>query len=258
MKNHVVLQTVVGDLTQVTLLRGVEFAGDDEFAPFGAPRAFQFGPRIEQQIKPLVIADQAEKQRVAHRRIESQPDARFGARHPLAEIFEQRMRREERRSLAVGFQFAVHLLGHIDEAVYGPQVVTVEGLIGQMAFMRLDIVDLAEDLRMAVAARDARDGAEAGRHEGRPVFHQHEVGPLPADAPAHAEPVEGIDRIDAPADVEVGGRRRIDGLALAGEEQRRILQREGFDIDLVASQPERAGHDLHDRSQSPTVGVRRS
>ena len=68
---------------------------------------------------------------------------------------------------------------------------------------------------MAVAARDARDGAEAGCHEGRPVFHQHEVGPLPADAPAHAEPIEGIDRIDAPADVEVGGRRRIDGLALA-------------------------------------------
>ena len=45
------------------------------------------------------------------------------------------------------------------------------------------------------------------------VLHQHEVGPLPADAAAHAEPVEGIDRIDAPADVEVGGRRRIDGLA---------------------------------------------
>ena len=33
-KNHVLLQAVVGDLAQVTLLRGVEFAGDDEFAPF--------------------------------------------------------------------------------------------------------------------------------------------------------------------------------------------------------------------------------
>ena len=109
------------------------------------------------------------------------------------------------------------------------------------------------ETRQKLNAQRTKEYAQGFYEQGGGV-----VEPLPADAPAHAEPVEGIDRIDAPADVEVGGRRRIDGLALAGEEQRRILQREGFDIDLIAPQPERAGHDLHDRSQSPAVGVRRS
>ena len=35
-------------------------------------------------------------------------------------------------------------------------------------------------------------------------------------------------------------------------------QLEGFDIDLIAPQPERAGHDLHDRGQPSPVGMRRA
>ena len=70
--------------------------------------------------------------------------------------------------------------------------------------------------------------------------------------------LQRIHRIDAAADAEVRRRRRRNRLALAGKQQRGILQREGLDVDLVAPPLERAGHDLHDRGQAPAIGMGRS
>ena len=111
---------------------------------------------------------------------------------------------------------------------------------------------------MAVAAGDAGNGPETGGHEGRPVLHQHEIGTLAAYPAADAHPVQRIHRIDAPADVQIGRRRRGYGLALAREEQRRVLQRESLYVDLVPTPLKGAGHDLHDRGQAPAVGMGRS
>ena len=168
------------------------------------------------------------------------------------------MRGKQRRGVAVCLQFAVHLLGHVNEPIHDAQVITVEGFVGQVVFVGFDIVDLAEHLRMAVAAGETGNGAETGRHEGCPVLHQHEIGTFAAYPASDTHPVEGVDRIDAPADVKVGRWRRGYGLALTRKEQRRVLQRESLYVDLVAPALKGAGHDLHDRSQSAPVRVRRA
>ena len=258
MEQHLVLQSVVGDPVQIRLPGGVELPRHDQPAALGAARAPELRPGVEQQVKPLVIADQPEEKHVAVRRVQPQTHARLGAFDPLAEVLEQRVRRKQGRSVAVRAKLAVHLLGHVDEAVHRMQVVAVEGFVGQVTFVRLDVVDLAQHLRMAVAAGDACNGPETGGHEGRPVLHQHEIGTLAAYPAADAHPVQRIHRIDAAADAEVRRRRRRNRLALAGKQQRGILQREGLDVDLVAPPLERAGHDLHDRGQAPAVGMGRS
>ena len=165
------------------------------------------------------------------------------------------MRREERRRGGIGPQFAVHLFRHVYETVHGRKEIAVERPVGKVAFVRFDIVDLAQHFRMSVAAGEAGDRPEAGRHEGRPVFQQHEIGPFAADRAPHGQPVQRIHRIDAPPDAQVGGRRRRHGLALAGKQQRGILQREGLDVHVVAPPQESAGHDLQNRGQTAPVGV---
>jgi len=257
-EDHLVLQAVVGNLPQVTLLGGVKFPGDDQPAPRGKPPATQPRPGVEQQVEPFVVADQPEEKHVIDRRIQPQPYTSLVAGDPLPEVLEKRMRGKQRRGIAVCLQFAVHLLGHVDEPVHDTQVITVEGFVGQVVLVGFDVVDLAEHLRMVVAAGETGNGAETGCHEGRPVFHQHEIGTFAAYPATDTHPVERVDRIDAPADVQIGRRRRGYGLALAREEQRRVLQRESLYVDLVPTPLKGAGHDLHDRSQSAPVRVRRA
>ena len=254
-ENHLVGKAVSGDLPQVGLLRGVELARDDQPAARRAARAPEQRPGIEQQVQPLVVAHQSEEEHVAAGRVEPQPHARLPAVDTLAEVLEERVRREERRRRGVGLQLAVHLLGHVDEAVDRTQEVAVEGAVDEVVLVRLDVVDLADHLRVSVAAGQAGDRPEAGGHEGRPVLHEHEVGPFAPDEASDAQPVEGVDRIDTTDDMQVLRRRRREGLALPGKEQRGVLQREGADVDLRSAPLERAGHDLHDRSQSAPVGM---
>ena len=111
--------------------------------------------------------------------------------------------------------------------------------VGQVVFVRLDVVDLAEHLRYGrFGAPGERWCRKQGAMKGGPVLQQHEVGPVAADLPPDPPPVERIDRMDAAGDVQIGRRRGRHGLALPGKEQRRILQREGPDQDLVATAQE--------------------
>ncbi len=173
-------------------------------------------------------------------------------------MLEARVRRKERRSVGVSRQFAVHLLGHVDEPVDRTQEIAVERPVDKMVFVRLDIVDLTQHPGVAVAAGQPGDRPETGRHEGRPVFQQHEIGPLAPQPPPDTQPIERIHCIHAALDAQIGGRRRVDRLALSGKEPRGILQAEGVDLHLVAPVPEDMGHRLHDRRQTAPVGMRRA
>lgn len=148
--------------------------------------------------------------------------------------FRKRMRREECRNLRISAQFAVHLLGHIDKAVHRPQEIAVERLVGHMAFMRFDVVDLTKDTRRTVLFGKTGDRTETGRHKGGPVFHQHEIRLLAGDPPPHGDPVERIHRIHAPHDVQIGRRRCLHRLIPSGKENTGILERESLDLHLVA------------------------
>lgn len=209
MQQHLVLQPVVGDPLQVGFAGRIELPGHDQPAALRAAAPLELRPGVEQQVQTLVVADQAEEEHIAQRRVEAQAGAGLGTRYALTEVLEEGMRREERRSPGVGLQLAVDLLGHVDEAIDRAQEVAVEDPVGQVVFVRLDVVDLAEHLRMAVSARQTSDGAEAGGHEGGPVLQQHEVGPVAADLPPDPPPVERIDRMDAAGDVQIGRRRVV-------------------------------------------------
>ena len=254
MQDHLLAEVQLLDLPHVSLPRGIELPRHDQ----PVPRTAEPRPCVQQDIQPLVVADQPEEERIALRRIEPQTAARLVARDGRTEILEQRMRRKERRSGGIGLQLLVHLFRHVDEPVDRREEIAVERTVDEVVFVRLDVVDLADRARVAVAARQTGDRPEAGCHEGRPVFHQHEIGTFAANGAPHAPPVEGVDRVDAAFDVQIGGRRRGDRLALAWKKERRILHREGLDPDVVASRSERAGHDLHDRGQPSPVGMRRA
>ena len=253
MQNHIVLQSVVGDLLQILLFRSIELTGHDQAPVFGRMLPLVDLPGIEQQVQPLVVPNQTEKERIAFRRIQFEADAGLRTINDDTEIFEKRMRREKRRNLRISAQFAVHLLGHIDKAVHRPQEIAVERLVSHMAFMRFDVVDLTKDTRRTVLFGKTGDRTETGRHKGGPVFHQHEIRLLAGDPPPHGDPVERIHRIHAPHDVQIGRRRCLHRLIPSGKENTGILERESLDLHLVAPALENPGHALHNYGQAPSI-----
>ena len=162
------------------------------------------------------------KRGITHGRVEPQPHTSLAAVDAAAEMLEQRMGRKERRSVGIGRELAADLLGHVNEPVDGPEEETVERFVDRMMLVGLDVVDLTQDFRMAVAACDSGDGTETRRHERRPILQQDEIGPLAPQLPPDPPPTERTDRIDAPDDGQIAGRRSVDRLALPGK------SREGY------------------------------
>ena len=108
---------------------------------------------------------------------------------------------------------------------------------------------------MAVAARQARNRPEAGRHEGRPVLHQHEIRAFAADPAPDPHQFSGFTVWTHRVDVQIGRSGRRHRLALPREEQRRVLQREGPDLNLRTPALERPRQDLQNRRQSAPIRV---
>ena len=255
-EDHLLPESRLGDLSPIGSGIGIKLPRHDQPTPLGTSCPLQAGPGIEQQVEPLVVADEPEKEGIAQRRIDAEARAGLRAVDPLAVLFETRMGREERRSIRVGAQLAHHLVGHADETVDRTQEIAVEGAVEKVRFVRLDVVDLADHLRQAVAACQAGDRTEAGGHEGGPVFQQEHVGALGRQLPSHAPPVPRQAGVDRTADPQIGRRRGRDRLALSREEERGILPREGAEVDRMAAALVDAPHGLHDRSQTAAIGMR--
>ena len=237
----------------------VELARHDQLAIGGLPIGFELRPRIEQQVKTFIVADNTEKERIFNRWIESQLCARLLLRHRLAEIDKQRVGREE-----CGFggseliEIVLHLLRHIDKAIDAIDEIGGAGAVDQMVFVRNHIVDLHQHLGMTVTARNACNRTKAGSHKRCPILHQHHIGALTTNTASDLDPIQRIDRTDTTLNIEILGRRTIGILRLAREQKFGILQREGLDIDLRTASRKRACHNLHNRRQATTIGVRRT
>lgn len=87
-QNHIVLQSVVGDLLQILLFRSIELTGHDQAPVFGRMLPLVDLPGIEQQVQSLVVPNQTEKERIAFRRIQFEADAGLRTVDDDTEIFE--------------------------------------------------------------------------------------------------------------------------------------------------------------------------
>ena len=152
----------------------------------------------------------------------------------------------------------VTCLRHVYESVDGVEKVSVQRLVDQVSLVRFHIVDLAQYLGVSVLAGYAGYRSEARCHERGPVLHQNDVGALAAQPASYLDPRQRVDRRHGALDRQVAGRRRIDRLALAGEQESRVLQCECQYFDLMSARGVLACHGFHYRSQSAAIRVRRT
>ena len=118
-----------------------------------------------------------------------------------------------------------------------------------------DVVEDGDDAGMAVATHPTFDGAQAGSHEGQPIFRDENVGAFFRYFAAHRAPVEEVDGVDAAVDDETFGCRFVAVLRLAGEEEGGVLEGEGVDFDLVAALKEFVCKPLVEGAEASTIGI---
>ena len=136
--------------------------------------------RLQEQVQTLIVAYEPEEEEIPLIGIDTQLPTRLRAFYALAEVFEHRVWREDGRSRGVTPQLSTHLLRHIDKAINRTEIVAIERFVYEMVFVWFDIIDLADDLRLAIFAGNTGNRTEARSHKRSPILHQNHIGSLPA------------------------------------------------------------------------------
>lgn len=120
------------------------------------------------------------------------------------------------------------MLDGCDE-IAGEEDVPWFGLVGD------DIMEHSDRAaRRCVTTDEACDSAETRGHEREPVHENELIGLEAGYMACRTNPRERINRRDEAGDGEISRRRAIGILRLSREEERRVLEGEGDDMDLVS------------------------
>ena len=218
------------------------------------------GHSLQQQVEPLVVAYEAEEQHIAP--LGGQPYSLAGLLdgHRGAVVVVERMRAESARltllrveEVGVGEHRAAH--GH--HAVDRAHEVVGEQAVARALLVRHQVVQYAHPAQ-PLALGHAVHGAQRRSHERQPELGDEQVGALLPYVTARSYPAERIDGVEHARNLQPLGSGLVAVLSLAGEEERRVLQREGDDLHLVSMRLVLTCYALVECCQAAAVGPSRA
>ena len=183
------------------------------------PLVHQFTPGVEQQVKPLVIADIPKKHRIVQRRIQSQSGTRLLAWHRIPVVAPHWVRRKEGR-LGSGeqTQILMHLLRHIDKPIDRRDKITGQQRIKRPFFMGDHIIQQSQSTNPSPPCNPAH-GTERRSHHRNPITHDQHVRTQTTHLQTSPNPGKRIDTAQFPGDIEPFGSRIIGILGGTRKEQ---------------------------------------
>ena len=179
------------DLRLVFLETAVAFAGDDELVAVSEQRQ-----GVDQQVQPLIVADQAEKEQRAEAGLERERGLRGSLVLLLPEMVVHRMRPLDDPGVRTEApDIGGHGIAHRHEQVVLPEEPPGQRLVEEFRLVRNGIVDDG-DAFDTTTTQGRRHASEGGGKERHPVAEHHDIR-LPAqDLPGCPSPGERVDAVE--------------------------------------------------------------
>ena len=252
LQHHAVADAESLKLLHVRFRVAVEFARHDELCP---QRLEAFvGHCLEQQVEPLVVADETEEEDVTVPGVEAEHLQRLLPSETGSIVVIKGMGTESARLAMSGIEdvyVGQHRAAHGHHAVDRPHEIFGKQLVARTLLVGHQIV---EDGNAFGAFRQSVHCAQCRRHEGQPEFGDQQVGALPLDVASHTQPVEGVDGVEPTCNLQPFRGRLVAVLRLPGEEERRVLEREGHYLHLMPQRLVFACQPLVESRQPTSVG----
>ena len=148
-----------------------------------------------------------------------------------------------------------HRTAHGHHAVHRAHEILGEELVARTFLVGDEVVE-DRDAADAFAACHTVHRAQRRRHERQPELGNQQIGLLLLDVTPYGNPVEGVDGVETPCNLQPFGGRLGAVLRLAGEEERGILQREGDNLHLMPLRLVFARQPLVEGRQAAAIGPR--